>query len=115
MELLARAVISGVIVAIASEVARRSSLLAALLLSLPLTSILAIVWLWLDGHDPDEISTLSWSILWVVVPSLLFFVALPVLLRLGVSFWPALGGAGAITLTGYVVWLAAARGLGVGG
>lgn len=115
MELLAKAVISGAIVAIASEVARRSSLLAALLLSLPLTSILAMVWLWLDDHDPDEIAALSWSILWVVIPSLLFFLALPVLLRLGVAFWPALAGAGVITATGYVVWLAAARGLGVGG
>ena len=50
-----------------------------------------------------------------LLTSLLFFLALPVLLRLGVAFWPALAGAGVITATGYVVWLAAARGLGVGG
>src|SRR5215204_2215907 len=43
--LLLKALLSGAIIAAASELARRSSLLAAAVLSLPLTSILAIVWL----------------------------------------------------------------------
>ena len=74
-----------------SELARRSSLLGGLLASLPLTSLLAFVWLYRDTHDAAKISALSMSIFWLVLPSLVLFIALPVLLKRGVAFWPALG------------------------
>ena len=107
-----KALLSGVVIAVASEVARRSSLLGAVLLSLPLTSILAMIWLYRDTRDTDKVSSLSWSILWVIVPSLVFFVALPLLLR-AVAFWPALLLACAATAASYAVWIWAGRGLGV--
>ena len=100
-----------VVIAIASEVARRSSLIAAVLLSLPLTSILAMVWLYRDTQDKSEITDLSWSILWVVVPSLVFFIALPIALR-GMAFWPALLLACVATGLAYALWVGTARALG---
>lgn len=112
MYLLLKALLSGAIIAVASEVARRSSLLGAVLVSLPLTSILAIIWLYRDTRDTNEIADLSWSILWVVVPSFVFFVALPVALR-SVGFWPALLFACAATAVAYGVWVLAARRLGL--
>jgi hypothetical protein len=112
--LLLKAAISGVLIAAASELARRSTLLGAVLISLPLTSILAIVWLYRDTHDADRIASLSWSILWVVVPSLLFFVALPVALRGGASVPAALAIACGVTAAGYALWIGAARALGLG-
>ena len=112
MYLLLKAVISGVVIAAASELARRSTLLGAVLVSLPLTSILAVVWLYRDTHDTDRVAALSWSILWVIVPSLVFFVALPVGLRSGASFPAALLIACAATAVGYAVWLGGARALG---
>ena len=112
MYLVLKALLSGVVVAVASEVARRSSLLGAVLISLPLTSILAMIWLYRDTRDTDEVSSLSWSILWVIVPSLVFFVALPLLLR-AVGFGPALLLAGAATGASYAVWIWAGRALGV--
>lgn len=111
MYLLLKAVLSGAIVAVASEVARRSSLLGAVLVSLPLTSILALSWLYRDTGDVDEVAALSWSILWVVVPSLVFFVALPLALR-DLGFWPALALACAVTAAAYGVWIGGARLLG---
>ena len=111
MYLLLKALVSGVIVAVASEVARRSSLLGAVLISLPLMSILAAVWLYRDTHDRDEVAALSWSILWVIVPSLVFFVVLPLALR-RYAFWPSLLMASAATAFAYAVWVAAARRLG---
>jgi len=57
--LLLKAALSGIIVALASELARRSSLLGAVLISLPLTSILAIVWLYRDTRDTGEVAALS--------------------------------------------------------
>jgi uncharacterized membrane protein (GlpM family) len=109
--LLLKALLSGAIVAVASEAARRSSLLGAVLISLPLTSILALIWLYRDSRDVEEVSDLSWSILWVIVPSLVFFVVLPLALRT-VSFWPALIVACAATGLSYAVWLWTARSLG---
>lgn len=111
MYLLVKAVLSGAIIAIASEIARRSSLLAAVLISLPLTSILAAIWLYRDTNDADEVAALSWSILWVIVPSLVFFVTLPLALR-NFDFWPALALAVAVTAVAYAAWMGVARLLG---
>lgn len=113
MYLVVKALLSGVIVAVASEAARRSSLLGAVIVSLPLTSILAMIWLYRDTHDSGEVADLSWSILWVVVPSVVFFVALPLLLRSDVSFWVALVVASALTAVAYAVWIWSARRLGL--
>ena len=84
-----------------------------MLISLPLTSILAVVWLYRDTGDTGEVAALSWSILFVVVPSVVFFVALPLALRADLGFWPSLLLAGAATAIAYAVWLLAARRLGL--
>jgi predicted permease len=107
--LLFKALLSGAVIAIASELARRSSLMGAILISLPLSSILAAIWLYRDTNDTDEVASLSWSILWVVVPSLVFFVVLPAALRGGVSFWPALAFACVATGVSYAVWIIVGR------
>lgn len=111
MYLLLKAVLSGAIIALASEIARRSSLLGAVLISLPLTSILAAAWLYRDTKDSGEVAALSWSILWVVVPSLVFFVVLPLALR-SIDFWPALALACGATALSYAAWVGTARLLG---
>ena len=112
MYLVLKALLSGVIVAAASEAGRRSSLLGAVLVSLPLTSLLAIVWLYRDTHDTQEVAALSWSILWVIVPSVVFFLVLPVALKSGVAFWGALLLACAATAAAYALWIWGARHLG---
>jgi len=109
--LLFKALLSGAIIAAASEIARRSSLVSAVLISLPLTSILAAVWLYRDTQDTGEVADLSWSILWVIVPSLVFFVVLPLALR-SIDFWPALALACTATALSYVAWIGTARLLG---
>ena len=112
VHVLLKALISGIVVATASEAARRSTVLGAILISLPLTSILAVTWLYRDTHDPEQVASLSWSILWVIVPSLMFFVVLPVALRSGLSFAPALLLACVVTALAYAAWIASARALG---
>ena len=111
-QLIVKALVSGVVIAIASEVAQRSTVFAAIIVSLPLTSILAVAWLYADTGSAADARDLSWSILWVVVPSLVFFVALPVLIDAGVSVPMALVLSCAITALAYAGYLAAARGLG---
>jgi uncharacterized membrane protein (GlpM family) len=113
MYLIVKALLSGVVIAVASEAARRSSLFGAILISLPLTSILALAWLYWDTRDGQQVIDLSWSILWVVVPSLAFFVALPLLMKGGVSFAPALALACVITGAAYAAWVLIARSIGL--
>ena len=93
--------ISAAVLVTVSEIAKRSSLWAALVASLPLTSLLAFVWLYLDTHDTQKVAALSGDIFWLVVPSLALFPTLAVLLRNGVSFWLAMFGAVAVTLLAY--------------
>jgi len=102
-----KAAVSGVIVAVVSEVARRSPALGALVLSLPLISILAILWLWQDTGDSARIANFVQSTFWYVLPTLPMFLLMPALLRNGAGFWPALAAGCALTVVLYLVavWL----------
>ena len=96
------AVTTLLIVAI-SEVAKRSSFVAALLASIPLISVLAMIWLYVDTRDVVKVSSLSSSVFWLVLPSLALFIALPILLRAGVNFYLSMGIAVSVTIGCY--WL----------
>ena len=101
-----RALVSGVIIAIASEVAKRSPGVGALILSLPLISILAFIWLWLDTADKEGIAALSQSTFWFILPTLPMFLVMPALIRGGMGFWAALGLSCLMTILLYaaMVW-----------
>lgn len=82
-----KVIISAVVLVAVAEIGKRSSLWGAALASLPLTSLLAFVWLYIDTSDIQKVSALSHGIFWLVLPSLVLFIALPLLLRSGVGFW----------------------------
>lgn len=111
--LIVKALVSGVIIAVVSEVAKRSPGIGALIVSLPLVSILAILWLWNDTGDTERIASHAQATFWYVLPSLPMFLVLPVMLRAGVSFWVALGLACLLTIVLYLamVWLLARFGV----
>lgn len=89
-----------------SEIAKRNTFWGAAVASLPLTSVLAFVWLYLDTQDSQRVAELSHSILWLVIRSLTLFMVLPMLLRFGMSFWASLGIACVATAAAYfaMVW-----------
>ena len=96
------ALTSAVIVGV-SEIAKRSTLAAAVLASLPLTSLLEFVWLYSETGDAQKIASLSHSIFWLVLASLPFFLILPALLNAGWGFWASMGvasGSGVIAYLG---------------
>ena len=111
--LINKAAISGAIVAIVSEVARRYPGWGGLLASLPLTSLLAMIWLWRDSHEPEKVAELAGSAFWFILPSLPMFLVLPWLLRSGTAFWLALAISVAGTLALYAVWFWAAPRMGI--
>jgi hypothetical protein len=94
--------LSALIIVVIAEVAKRSTFWAAAVASLPLTSLLAFVWLYLDTGDAQKVATLSGSIFWLVLPSLLLFVLLPLLLRSGLGFWFSLAVSSAATALAYL-------------
>ncbi len=94
-------ILSAVVLVAVSEIAKRSSFLGAALASLPLTSLLAFVWLYLDSGEVQRVSDLSQGIFWLVLPSLVLFIALPLLLRGGVGFWLSLAIACLATAVAY--------------
>jgi hypothetical protein len=104
--LIVKALVSGVVVAAASEVARRWPGWGALIVSLPLVSILAMIWLWRDTGDRARLAAHAEATFWFVVPSLPMFLLVPLLLRHGASFWLALVAGCALTVVLYsaMVW-----------
>lgn len=112
-QLLIKALVSGLIVAIASEVARRSDVIGAVIVSLPIVSILTLAWLYRDTGSAQKVEDLSWSILLLIVPSLVFFVAVPVLIRSGTGVPIAILGACGITALIYLVYVFVGRRFGL--
>ncbi len=94
--------LSALILVAVAEVAKRSTFWAAALASLPLTSLLAFVWLYLDAGDTQKVAALASGIFWLVLPSLLLFVLLPILLRSGWGFWASLAVSSAATALVYL-------------
>jgi hypothetical protein len=105
MQLVVRALVSGGLIVAASEVAKKNELLGALIISVPLVSIMAIIWLYNDTSDVEQVADFTTGILYLVIPSLTLFLSFPVLLRRGMEFWPALGLACLFTIGAYYVGL----------
>jgi hypothetical protein len=111
--LFVKAAISGMIVAAVSEIARRYPGWGGLVASLPLTSLLAMLWLWRDSGDAERVAELSVSTIWFFIPSVPLFIALPWLIRSGVGFWAAIGivVVGTLALYAMMFWAAPRLGL----
>ncbi len=101
-----KVLLTAVLVVAVSEAAKRSTALGAILASLPLTSLLAFMWIYGETGDTTKIAALSRSIIWYVLPSFVLFFALPILLERGVGFWPSLAIASAMTVVAYGLMLA---------
>jgi hypothetical protein len=111
--LVIKAALSGMIVAAVSEIARRYPSWGGLVASLPLTSLLAMIWLFRDTHSPERVAELSMSTFWFIAPSLPLFIALPLLIRSDIPFWVSVAIAVAGTLALYAAWFWAAPRLGI--
>jgi hypothetical protein len=111
--LLIKAGLSGIIVAIVSEVARRYPGWGGLIASLPLVSVLGMIWLWRDARDPVGMAAHSEATFWFVIPSLPMFLLIAWMLRYDWPFWLALAAGCALTILLYSLTLWAGPKLGV--
>ena len=111
--LVVKAAVSGIIVALVSEIARRSPGWGGLLASLPLVSVLGMIWLWRDTNDSVRMAAHSEATFWFVLPSLPMFLLVPAMLRGGFSFWIALAAGSLLTMALYAAMIAVAPRLGI--
>ena len=98
-------VITAVLIVSISEISRRSSLMGASLASIPLVSVLAMIWLYIDTSDTTKVSALATSVFWLVIPSLALFVSLPLLLKNGINFYLSMGTSIVITIGCYFLMI----------
>lgn len=110
---LIKLILSAAIIVIVSELAKRQPAWAGALASLPLVSLLGIIWLYADTRSAEQVSALSMSIFWLVLPSLIFFLALPMLLKHGLGFTWSLTIAIVAMLAGYGLMLLGMRQFGM--
>ncbi len=111
--LLAKAALSGAIVAAVAEIARRYPGWGGLVASLPLVSLLAMTWLYVDTRDPARVADLASSTFWFFLPSMPMFLIIPALLRSGWSWAATMAVALSVTLALYALMFWAAPRLGI--
>ncbi len=108
-----KATISGLLIAAVSILAKRYPGVGAMVASLPLVSVLGMIWLWRDRPDAENMAAHAGATFWYVLPSLPMFLLLPALLRHGAPFWIALAAGCALTIILYVAMTLVAPRFGV--
>ncbi|WP_324807455.1 DUF3147 family protein [Sphingomonas sp. LY29] len=110
-----KAVLSGILVAAISTVARRYPGWGGLLASLPMVSVLSMLWLYGETKDSERVAALSMGAFWFILPSLPMFIIIPLMLRAGVGFTLTMLVAAAITVLLYAsfAWIAPRLGVSI--
>lgn len=104
-QLAAKALLSGALIVAIAEIGKRLPTLAALIASLPLVSVLGMMFLWHARPDAENMAVHAEATFWYVLPSLPMFLAIPAMLRHGVPFWLALALGCALTLVLYLAMM----------
>ena len=108
-----KVLISAGLVVLVSELSKRNTVAGAILASIPLVSVLAMIWLYADTRDTAQVAALSRGVFWLVLPSLTLFLLLPVLLQRGYGFYLSMAASIGATVVAYFVMLVAGRHFGL--
>ena len=87
---LVKTMLTAVVIVVVSEVAKKNALMASLIASLPLVSVIVMVWVFGETGDSQKIIKYSTGTFWYVLPSLPMFLVLPWLMQKGWGFHLAL-------------------------
>ncbi len=102
---LAKITLTVAIIVLITETSNRSIFLASLFASIPIVSVLAILWMHNDGKSGEEIATFADGVLLLIIPSLICFFLLSYLLRNGWDFFPSLGIGIVATVIAYLIFI----------
>ena len=101
------------VIVVVSELAKRSDRLGALVAALPIVTVMAMIWLYVERQGTDRIANHAWYTFWYVLPTLPMFLVVPLLLRSGVNFWLALLAGVALTAGLFTALAAALKRFGI--
>ncbi len=113
LALVAKALLSGMLIVAISEIGRRLPTVAALVASLPLVSVLGMILLWRGRPDAENMARHAQATFWYVLPSLPMFLLMPWMLRQGAGFWPSLGAGCVLTVLLYLIMTTLGRRFGL--
>jgi len=105
VQFIIKTLVSALLIAAISTASKRLPMLGAIIASLPLTSILAMIWLYTDTKDVNKVIALSQGISWIILPSLIFFIALQFLLRRNIGFYSSLLVACGVMFATYALYI----------
>ena len=94
--------ISSAIIVIVSEIAKKDNIIGGLIASIPIVSVLSMIWLYIDTNDIDKVKAPANGILWMIFPSMSFFIVLPILINCGIKFYLSLTISILITMVCYL-------------
>ena len=94
--------ISSAIIVLVSEIAKKDNIIGGLIASIPIVSVLSMIWLYIDTNDIDKVKALANGILWMIFPSMSFFIVLPILINCGIKFYLSLTISILITMVCYL-------------
>ncbi|MDD2357725.1 MAG: DUF3147 family protein [Thiovulaceae bacterium] len=87
---IAKLLITTFLIVLISEIAKRNSLAGAILAAIPLVSILAMTWMYVDTNSSVKAVEFSNSVVWLIVPSMTLFIAFPIFIKRGFGFYPSM-------------------------
>ena len=87
---ITKLIITTFLIVLISEISKRSSLAGALLAAIPLVSILAMTWMYVDTNSSDKAVEFSQNIVWLIAPSMTLFIAFPIMIKKGLGFYPSM-------------------------
>jgi F0F1-type ATP synthase assembly protein I len=96
-------IVTALVIVIVSEVSKRLPLLGSLIASLPLVSVLGMIWIFQESKDTQKLITHAEGTFWYVLPSLPMFLLMPWMMRKGVSFYWSLTAGVLLTVILYVI------------
>ena len=100
-----KVLLSSITIVAITEISKRSSLFGSIIASFPIVSLLAFIWMYIDTKDTVKIAQLSNGIFWLVIPSLLFFILFPFLLKKNIDFWFSLSISIVVMVISYFLML----------
>ena len=103
--IIAKALLAGAMIAAIAEIGRRLPATAAIIASLPLVSVLGMIFLWNARPDAENMAVHAEATFWYVLPSLPMFLLIPALLRSGANFWAALAAGCVLTVGLYLLMM----------
>jgi hypothetical protein len=112
--LITKYAVTALIVVVVSEVAKRSDRVGALIASLPLVTVMVMIWLHLEKQATEKIANHAYYTFWYVLPTMPMFLLMPWMLRKGFGFWPSLGAGCLLTFLCFALAAAVLKRFGIG-